>query len=107
KRYSRCGRQKHTWNGPGWLFRLFRKSFLAYNGGMSLRSVACIFLVVFVVGEVPLLSQESERKAPRAEAAEEAETTNAAVEKMSVPEGSVKKVGETLYRIGELEFDAK
>src|SRR5690606_6298120 len=88
----------------GWLFRLFRKSFFAYNGGMSRRLLSCLALLVFLGGERIGRTQESDGKAPRAA---EAEATNAAVEKMSVPEGGVKKVGATLYRIGEVEFDAK
>lgn len=71
---------------------------------MSPRLFSCFALFGFLAVGMTGRAQESERKAPRAEAAE---AGNAAVEKMSVPEGSVKKVGETVYRIGEVEFDAK
>lgn len=71
---------------------------------MSLRFVAGLSLFVFLAGGMTTRSQERERKAPAAETAAE---TDAAREAISLPEGSVKKVGETRYRIGEIEFDAR
>ncbi|NLT71833.1 MAG: hypothetical protein GXX91_14250 [Verrucomicrobiaceae bacterium] len=71
---------------------------------MSLRLVAGLALLVFLAGGMTAPSQERERKAPAAETAADAD---AAREAISLPEGSVKKVGETRYRIGEIEFDAR
>jgi hypothetical protein len=57
-----------------------------------------IFLFVFLAGALPAFSQERERKAPAPDAARE---------EVPAPQVSVQKVGETLYRLGEIEFDAK
>jgi len=57
-----------------------------------------IALFIFLAGAASARAQERERTAP---------PINAEKEKVPVPEVSVKKVGETLYRIGEIEFDAK
>lgn len=57
-----------------------------------------IALFVFLAGGLSVFSQERERTAPPADSA------GAEVPK---PEVSVQKVGETLYRVGEIEFDAK
>lgn len=78
--------------------RLFRKRFLAYNGVMSPRLITAVLLFLFFAGEVPLRSQERERKAPPADTERE---------EFKKPEVRVQKVGETLYRVGEIEFDAK
>jgi len=65
---------------------------------MSPHPIIIVFLFLSLTGEAPLRSQEQERKAPEA-------TANG--EPIPAPEVNVKKVGETLYRIGEIEFDAK
>jgi len=57
-----------------------------------------IALSVFLAGATPVSAQERERKAPPGDAEKE---------EVPAPEVSVQKVGETLYRIGEIEFDAK
>jgi hypothetical protein len=80
------------------LLHLSRKRFFAYNGVMSPHPIIIVFLFLSLTGEAPLRSQEQERKAPEA-------TANG--EPIPAPEVNVKKVGETLYRIGEIEFDAK
>jgi hypothetical protein len=67
---------------------------------MSARYSLLIALFVSLSGGMPARSQERERKAPASDAA-------SGGEKLPAPEVSVKKVGETLYRIGEIEFDAK
>lgn len=65
---------------------------------MFSRYLLLIALVVFLAGGMSARSQERERRAPAADAAKE---------EVPKPEVSVQKVGETLYRVDEIEFDAK
>lgn len=69
---------------------------------MTLRAIPNLLLFVFLAGGMTGRSQERERSAPPVEA-----KTGAATEKVPEAEVSVKKVGETLYRIGAIEFDAR
>ena len=61
------------------------------------------FALLFVFGCPGSARSQDVAKAPTPEAATAKEPTAEAPQ----PEVSVKKVGETLYRIGEIEFDAK